>query len=442
MNIVVSVCGILIAVISALYLYTGIYVIIGFFTTRHFAPAKKNHRYGIVIAARNEETVIGDLIASIRAQRYPAELITVFVVADNCTDRTAAAARTAGAVCYERTDPDHRTKGYALQYLFSQIHRDYGTNAFEGFLILDADNILQPDYMEKMNNAFDSGEKIISSYRNTRNLNEGCIAASYAIHWMRTIRLEHRARSVLRLAGRLQGTGILFASELVKNGWNYTLLTEDRSFCADAVVNGYSISYQDEAEFFDEQPTSLRIAFRQRIRWSKGHLQAFACYGPKLFFHIFTAHGFRQKFMSFDMFLITLPQSLILTVLGAVSVIAGLLSWLTGLAAAGMPAAAVIPPLSSFLRTASPLLSAAGLNYLRQTAMAAYVMLMERRHLQQISFGRALYYCLAFIQFDLIGTISMCIAAVTHVDWKPIPHHGSGADPISLTETPDKKTAL
>ena len=266
MSIIVSVCGVLIAVISALYLYTGIYVIIGFFTTRHFATAKKNHRYGIVIAARNEETVIGDLIASIRAQRYPAELITVFVVADNCTDRTAATARAAGAVCYERTDPNHRTKGYALQYLFSQIHRDYGTNTFEGFLILDADNILQPDYMEKMNNAFDSGEKIISSYRNTRNLNEGCIAASYAIHWMRTIRLEHRARSVLRLAGRLQGTGILFASEFVKDGWNYTLLTEDRSFCADAVVNGYSISYQDEAEFFDEQPTSLRIAFRQRIR--------------------------------------------------------------------------------------------------------------------------------------------------------------------------------
>ena len=423
MSIIVSVCGVLIAVISALYLYTGIYVIIGFFTTRHFATAKKNHRYGIVIAARNEETVIGDLIASIRAQRYPAELITVFVVADNCTDRTAATARAAGAVCYERTDPNHRTKGYALQYLFSQIHRDYGTNTFEGFLILDADNILQPDYMEKMNNAFDSGEKIISSYRNTRNLNEGCIAASYAIHWMRTIRLEHRARSVLRLAGRLQGTGILFASEFVKDGWNYTLLTEDRSFCADAVVNGYSISYQDEAEFFDEQPTSLRIAFRQRIRWSKGHLQAFACYGPKLF-------------------LITLPQSLILTILGAVSAIAGLLSWLTGLAAAGMPAAAVIPQLSSFLRTVSPLLSAAGLNYLRQTAMAAYVMLMERRHLQQISFGRALYYCLAFIQFDLIGTISMCIAAVTHVDWKPIPHHGSGTDPIALPETTDKKTAL
>ncbi|MDO4400695.1 MAG: N-acetylglucosaminyltransferase, partial [Coriobacteriia bacterium] len=48
--------------------------------------AKKNHRYAVVISARNEAAVIGDLIHSIRVNNYPQELIDIFVIADNCTD--------------------------------------------------------------------------------------------------------------------------------------------------------------------------------------------------------------------------------------------------------------------------------------------------------------------------------------------------------------------
>ena len=61
---------------------------------RREAPLR---RYAILISARNEEAVIAKLLESIQAQDYPAELITTFVVADNCTDNTAQAAREAGA---------------------------------------------------------------------------------------------------------------------------------------------------------------------------------------------------------------------------------------------------------------------------------------------------------------------------------------------------------
>ena len=64
------------------------------------APAS-NH-YAILICARNEAAVIGDLLASLRAQTYPRELLTVYVLADNCTDDTARIAREGGAVVYER----------------------------------------------------------------------------------------------------------------------------------------------------------------------------------------------------------------------------------------------------------------------------------------------------------------------------------------------------
>ena len=153
------------ALLGAMSCYYTVYAIVGLFATRRFAPARRQHRYAIVIAARNEKAVIGRLLESIRLQDYPSELLTVFVVADNCTDGTAQAARRGGAVCYERCDPDHRTKGYALEYLFSCIERDYGTDAFEGYFVFDADNLLNRDYVSRMNEAFDAGERIVTSCR-------------------------------------------------------------------------------------------------------------------------------------------------------------------------------------------------------------------------------------------------------------------------------------
>lgn len=414
--------------ISYLYSYRAVYAAVGTFATHHFPPTKRQHRYAILVAARNEEAVIGHLIDSIQKQDYPSDLVDIFVVADNCTDATASIVRRLDAICYERTDPNHRTKGFALQFLVEQIRRDYGIDTYDGYFIFDADNLLKSDYISRMNDAFDSGEKIITSYRNTKNFGDNWISASYGLHWLRTIRTEHRARSVFHLATRIQGTGFLFASELIKNGWNYTSLTEDRAFCADAVAAGYSISYQDAAEFYDEQPTNLRIVFRQRIRWAKGHLQAFAETSPKLFKHIFIPTDFRtnqatstfdsglhslpdalrRRFMSFDMLTVVFPRSLISSfrkiLLGAFSLIL-LLESKTNL-----------PTLSIGL------LSAFLLSYVAGIATAAYIFFIERRRLPRISPFQKIWYSFTFPLFDMIGRLAMIIALFIKVDWKPIPH--------------------
>ncbi len=134
LEIIILILTIISGVISLLLSYKTCLYVIGAFFTRKFKKAKCNHKYAILVAARNEEAVIGNLIDSINKQDYPRELITVFVVADNCTDNTAEISRQLGAVCYERFDNEHRTKGYALQYLVECIRRDYGIESFEGFL--------------------------------------------------------------------------------------------------------------------------------------------------------------------------------------------------------------------------------------------------------------------------------------------------------------------
>lgn len=96
--------------INSLYGYREYYKIGGIFFTRKFKKTESYHKYAVLIAARNEEKVICNLIDSIKSQDYPQELVEIFVVADNCTDKTAEIARKNGANCYERFDDKKRQK--------------------------------------------------------------------------------------------------------------------------------------------------------------------------------------------------------------------------------------------------------------------------------------------------------------------------------------------
>ena len=411
---ILAVLGSIGALLSALCCYWSVYTIIGLFGTRRFPKAKKQHNLAIVVAARNEETVIGNLLESIRKQDYPAELLTTFVVADNCTDNTAQVAREHGAICYERFDNEHRTKGFALQFLFDRIRRDFGIESYEAYIIFDADNLLKYDFISRMNEAFDAGEKIVTSYRNTKNFDENWISASYALHWLRTVRLEHRARSLFGLATRIQGTGFLFSNELVKDGWKYTSLTEDRAFSADAVVSGYCISYCNAAEFYDEQPVSMKIAMRQRIRWAKGHLQAFTETGGLLFKHIFTSKNAPVSFMSYDMLCIVAPRSLYSIFVNILKVLTAVFLWLL----LGRPFGTIGLALLAIAKST-------GKRWLSNMGAALYVFISERKRIKPMPIWKKAWFILTFPIFDLIGRLSTFIAVFKKVEWKPIPHNSS-----------------
>ncbi len=445
-------------------IHSALYGIIGFFCTRKFEPAKNMHKYAICIPARNEENVIGNLIDSINRQDYPRELITIFVIADNCTDNTAQIAREKGAICYERFNDQERTKGFALKFLFENIEKDYGRDSFEGYFIFDADNLLNRDYISRMNDSFDSGEKIITSYRNTKNFDENWVASTYAIHWLRSIRYRHRARSVLRLATNIQGTGFLFASELVKDGWKYTSLTEDRAFTADAVAHGYAISYNDAAMFYDEQPTDVRIALRQRLRWAKGHLMAFQESGWALFKNIFVGNCFRDKsekrkftkaniiegirhrVASFDTLSQLFPSAVVKMF---VWVFVTLLLFAGYCYGAGLDNTMVFRPDGSVISAALYMLC--GEVYLQaepgvqaflyslglvvlwkiierlsfdiiNMLAAVYVFIMERNRIKKIPLHKKILYCITWPTFDSIHRYCLYIALFKKVTWKPIPH--------------------
>lgn len=453
-----NIYDILSVLITIMLAYHSIYFIIGIFKTRKFKKAKVKHKYAILIAARNEEKVIGNLLDSIAKQDYPSDLLTTFVVADNCTDSTAAIARKRGAVCYERFNDQDKTKGFALEFLFNNIEHDYGINSFEGYFIFDADNLLNTNFVSKMNDAFDSGEKIITSYRNTKNFDENWIASTYALHWIRSSRTSHRARSYLGLATNIQGTGFLFANEIVKNGWHYTSLTEDRALTADAVSNGYMISYQDEAIFYDEQPIKLKVALRQRLRWSKGHLLAFLESGPKLFKNIFKNNrslvkneknewskikkSFRYRFASYDTLMQLTPFSVLNLVkfLLIAVIIYSCYTYTNGINNMSIDFGNTFLSklnLFSFKINIEPGIKALFIGvliafwyhliylvgaYFTAMLMPIYLFIIDRKRIKKVSFFKKVLFVFTWPIFDIIGRYTTYIALFKKVTWKPIPH--------------------
>lgn len=406
LSVIKIICGVIISVIGALYAYRTLFSVVGFFFTKKYPKAEKLHKYAVVISARNEETVIGNLIDSIRKQDYPEELVTVFVVADNCTDGTARIAREKGAVCYERHDFEHCTKGYALQYLFGNIERDYGIGSFEGYFVFDADNLLKRDFISRMNDAFDSGERVITSYRNTKNFDSNFLAAGYGLHWLRTARLESRGRSVFNFSTRLQGTGYLVDSSLLLSGWNHVSLTEDREFSAVLAAQGVKITYQHEAEFYDEQPTSLEIIWRQRTRWAKGHLYAFThCFGA-LMRGAVRHKSLRKKLICLDMNLLNTPYCMIMVPLKLLSAV------LVMLTAAG----------TAWWSLVLEVLNIVIFEHFGIIPVGLLVFITEHKRIQKMKWYKKLFYALTFPVFSMIGDIATWVASVTKVTWQPIPH--------------------
>lgn len=305
-NIVVYVNNIIGLTFALLYLYQMFYLVLGLVKKpKKYAETDKSKRYAVLIAARNEEKVIANLINSINSQDYPSDQLDVFVVADNCTDSTAAIARGCGATVYERFNKEQVGKGYALNFLLKNIDALCGIRHYDAYFIFDADNILEENYISEMDKAFSAGSRVVTSYRNSKNYGQSWIASAYALWFLREARYLNNPRSLLGSSGAVSGTGFMVSSEVFEKneGWKHHLLTEDIEFSVDMIIKGEVIGYCHDAVFYDEQPVTFKQSWTQRMRWAKGFLQVYRNYGFGLFKGMFK----KNSFSCFDMTMNILP---------------------------------------------------------------------------------------------------------------------------------------
>lgn len=385
------------------YSYQFFYIPVSLFKKPKAHLEPKPHRYAVLIAARNERSVIGELIDSINAQDYPAHLINIFVIADNCTDDTALIARSRGAVVYTRRDRVHVGKGYALNFLLERIATDYPAGTFDAFLVLDADNVIAPNYITEMNKTFSDGYGIITSYRNSKNYGDNWISAGYALWFLREARYLNNARMLLGSSCAVSGTGFLFSGEILARcgGWKFFLLTEDIEFSIDNVVRGEKIGYCGTAVLYDEQPTSFRQSWRQRLRWSRGYLQVFSRYGGRLMRGIF-----RGSFSCYDMAMNIMPAAVLTGLSVAVNLTAAAANFAVGgdLRILGL----------SVLQTLVNL-------YMTLFVIGSITTITEWKQIH-CSAGKKLLYALTFPVF-MFTYVPITIASLfTDVQWQPIRH--------------------
>ena len=242
----------------------------------------KNHKFMAIIPAHNEEMVVANLIESLKNQTYDKNLYDIYVIADNCTDKTAEVARKAGAIVFERFDPAHKTKGYALQWFLKQKIEENAD--YDAFFVFDADNIVDKDFIVNMNKKLCQGEDVVQGYRDIKNPTDNWITAGYALFYWTMHRLYHLARYNVGLSTLLNGTGFMVRFDVVKpNGWQTETLTEDIEFSLKRIIQGKKLGWATDAIVYDEQPTSFKQSWSQRSRWTVGHMQCMKRYTGELF---------------------------------------------------------------------------------------------------------------------------------------------------------------
>ena len=229
-----------------------------------------NKRFALIVAAHNEEKVITHIIDSLFKQNYPRNLFDVFIIADNCTDKTAEIAEKHGAIVYKRFNSTLRGKGHALEWMFEKIFAM--DKKYDAISVFDADNLVSSNFLLEMNKQLCRGHKVVQGYIDSKNPYDSWITCSYSIAFWLSNRIFQLPRYYLGLSCGLCGTGFCIDTDVLKKiGWGATCLTEDLEFTMKLVLKDMKVAWAHNAVVYDEKPLTLKQSWNQRKRWMQGH---------------------------------------------------------------------------------------------------------------------------------------------------------------------------
>lgn len=230
---------------------------------------KDNDKYAILIPAKDEAKVIEGLLKSINKQNN--DMSNTYVIVESLKDRTCSITYKYKANIILRKDLTKRRKGYALDEAIKEILK---AKQYDLYFIIDADNILEDNFIEKMLETYKNGYDIGIGYRNIKNGNNIISATSGLTFSM--VNIFNRFKNKHKQVVAISGTGYYINGEIINKlkGFPFNSLTEDYELSLYASANNLSTFYNEEAIFYDEQPTSLKVSIKQRTRWIKGFFEA------------------------------------------------------------------------------------------------------------------------------------------------------------------------
>ena len=263
-------------------LWGGYYMLTGLMSWRRpmdYGRHPASTRFAVLIAACNEELVVGPLINSLLMQNYPSQLYDIYVIPNNCSDNTALAAQRFGANVLECTIPV-KSKGEVLRFAWNQLSRQ----GYDAVCVFDADNLADPNFLAEMNNAYCAGARAAQGYRDSKNPYDTPISACYSIYYWMMDRFHNGGKAGVGLSAMVNGTGFMISGQALERlgGWNTRTISEDLEITAQCVAAGVKVAWVPKAVTYDEQPLTYQESVKQRKRWSSGTLQVAQEYLPGL----------------------------------------------------------------------------------------------------------------------------------------------------------------
>jgi len=284
-------------------------------------PTTRQLRFDVFVPAHDEEGGIARTVASLLRIEWPADRFRVLVVADNCSDATAAVARAAGARVLERRDAERRGKGHALAFAFAASLAD---GAADAVVVVDADAEVSPNLLEAFASRIAGGADAVQAHYGILNpwaswRTQLITIAKGAFHIVRS-----RARERLGLSCGIRGNGWCVTHALLRQyPYRCYSLVEDLEYGIALGLAGYRVAYADEAHANADMVSNERIARKQRQRWEQGRFQTIRASTLPLL----RAALRRPSFMCLDLALdlLVLPLSYVVINIAVLMVAASLL---------------------------------------------------------------------------------------------------------------------
>jgi 1,2-diacylglycerol 3-beta-glucosyltransferase len=277
------------------------------------AAVEPRLRFDIVVPAHNEEAEIAQTVASLRAIEYPRSHFRVLVVADNCSDATAARAAAAGAQVLVRQDTERRGKGYALAYAFERSRAD---KLADVVVVVDADTLVSPNLLCAFAARFSAGASVVQADYGVRNPQASwrtrlMTIALAAFHGVRSV-----ARERLGLSCGLRGNGMGFTTSVLEQHPPQAFsIVEDLEYGIHLGYAGVRVEYVHEARVLGHMAVSEGASRTQRRRWERGRQALVRAHVPELL---------RQAIRRRSALLLDLALDLIVPPIGQLAVFSGL----------------------------------------------------------------------------------------------------------------------
>lgn len=237
-------------------------------------------RFATLVVAHDEERVIADSVRSLVGQDYPRSCFEVYVIADHCTDRTAAVARRAGATVLERVTGHAEGKSAALAFGLEAVAREA---RFDAIAVFDADNRPVPAFLAKMGERLGGGERVVQGLIDAKNPGASWVSGASALGFWAIAALAQAPRERLGLSAPLMGTGFAMRlDDALRLLLGPRSLADDLDLGARLAVAGVRVAYEPGARTEDEKPVLLETAVAQRHRWMQGRWVVAAEHLPKL----------------------------------------------------------------------------------------------------------------------------------------------------------------